>query len=219
MRSFHKIGLLTFGVAILMVTYFAIANFSIFEKFINKSRVENIVEATSIITPTPTLPTVSDFRPDGGFETNSKPSKAFKEISWLSIFTGSPVGYGSSCAPSPCTSSTPRVEERINWVSQTPHGVLVTNNYKYAWKDENLSINRFSFKTVTHNNQSYQFTGHFTSSGNYEETKPKDTVLIGRLTKIVDGKIAAEEDVNFNWFSWGEVDSETYSHKKPKSKK
>ena len=219
MRNLYRIGFLTFGLTTLSVAVFAITDFSVFEKFRNKSVVENAIEATSIITPTSTPQTLSDFRPDGGFEFNSKPSKALKEITWLSIITGSPVGYGSACAPSPCTSSTPLVEERVNWVSQAPHGLLVTDNYNYVWKDENLSVEKFSFVTETHKGQSYQFTGHFTSSGNYEDTKPKGDALVGRLIKIVDGKIVAEEDVSFNWFSWDEVDNETYSRKKTKSKK
>ncbi len=67
--------------------------------------------------------------------------------------------------------------------------------------------------------QSYKFVGHFSSGGNYEETKPEGAVLVGRLTKLIDGKIVAEEEINFNWFSWDEVDNENYSHKQPKLKK
>lgn len=215
MRSLYKIGFLTFGSAVLISAYFAITNFSVFEKFLDKSK----VEATSINTPTPTPQITSDFRPDGGFEINSKPPKAFKEIVWLSVITGSPVDYGSGCAPSPCTSSTPIVEERVNWVSQTPRGVLVTDKSTFPWRKESISAENFSIETEMREGQSYNFIGHFTSGGNYEETKPKGGVLVGRLTKIVDGKIAAEEDVSFNWFSWDEVDSETYSRKKPKSRK
>jgi len=219
MRSFYKLKFSTFGIAILIVAYFAVASFSETEKFRNKSTVENKVEASSIITPTSTPQTASDFRPDGGFEFSSKPPEAFKEIVWLSIITGSPVGYGSGCAPLPCTSSTPRFEERVNWVLQTPRGLLVTDRDTYAWKKESISAESFSFETETREGQSYKFIGHFTSGGNYEDTKPKDAVLVGRLTKMLDGKTVTEEEVSFIWFSWGEVDNQSYRRKKPKSKK
>lgn len=219
MRDVFNSKFVAVSVAILIVAYVTITNFSIFEKIRGNSIMENVVEANALITPTPMLQKSSDFRPDGGFEFDSKPSKGFNEIVWLSMITGSPVGYGSGCAPLPCTSSTPRVEERVNWISQTPRGLLVTDNGTYPWKKESISVENFSFETETRKGQSYKFVGNFTSGGNYEEVKPKDAVLVGRLTKIADGKTVAEEEVSFNWFSWDEVDNETYLRAKPTPKK
>ena len=204
---------LVFGVAFAIGSFIAVANFSVMKTSDNNLSKENLTEVKLIATPI--SQPEPNFRPDGGFELNLKPSKEFKDFVWLSVITGTGVGYGSGCAPDPCTPPpTPPIEERVNWKPQTPHGLLVTKNEIYEWKVESISVENFSLVTETKKGQSYKFTGHFTSGGIYDKTKPKNTVLLGRLTKIVNKQITAEKDVSFNWFSWDEVDQETYRRKK-----
>lgn len=172
------------------------------------------------IATTPTPPTKSattDFRPDGGFEFIQKPSQEFRDIHWLDIATGSAVGHGSACAPKPCTP--PPIENKVDWVSQTPHGFLVTGNNLYNWREENLSIDHVSFTTETYKGRSYQFTGHFLVGGNYEKSKPKGVVLSGHLVKLVNGRVVAEEDFALSWFSRNEIDPQTFRRVKKASRK
>ncbi|MEZ5427886.1 MAG: hypothetical protein R2747_16570 [Pyrinomonadaceae bacterium] len=171
--------------------------------FINKE--ETFSKAPDEMTkPVPVEITESNdsFRPDGGFEFKDRPSKAFRNINWLTVMTGSSVGYGSACAPSPCTP--PPIARKAIWVSQKPRGLLKVGSYYYGWRAENLSFGDFSFKTNTHKKIGYKFVGRFVVKGNYEESKPAGTVLTGRLTKLFDGKPVAEEDVSFSWFGWEE---------------
>ncbi len=167
-------------------------------------------------TPTPTESAI-DFRPDGGFEFNYKPSKPFKDIHWLAVVTGSSVGHGSACAPSPCTP--PPIENKVDWISQTPHGFFVTDNHLYDWHDENLSVDRVSFTTETYKGRSYQFTGRFLAVGNYEKNRPEGTVLSGHLVKFMNGQVTTEEDVVFSWFNRDEIDPQTFLRVKKSSRK
>ena len=158
----------------------------------------------------------SDFRPDGGYEFASMPPEQFRDVVWLSVITGTDVAYGSACAPKPCTPPpTPRVENRVNWKPQAKRGLLITKDHNYAWFDEDLSADRFSFVTDEHEGQSYRFTGRFLTDGIFEDTKPNGIVLTGRLTKLTNQRIVAENDVDFLWFSWGEVDQRTFRRVRP----
>ncbi len=217
MHNFLNLKFIAFGTAFIVIAFFAAAKFSIFDSLHNSSSVENVVEANAATTPMPTPEPLNDFRPDGGFELSPKSSKLFKEVIWLSVITGSGVGYGSSCAPSPCTP--PPIEKRVNWIPQTPRGLLITKDYMYDWRNENLSADNFSFVTEIHKGQGYKFTGRFLTGGNFEESKPKDTVVTGYLIKLVNGKSVAEEYINFNWFSWDEVDQQNFRRIKPKYRK
>lgn len=175
-------------------------------------------EIHAVITPTsPTKSPTTDFRPDGGFEFSQKPSKLFKDIYWLSVTTGSPVGYGGACAPSPCTA--PPIENRVDWVSQTPHGFFIADNNLYNWRNENLSVDDVSFTTEIHKGKSYQFTGRFSVGGNYEKSNPEGAALSGHLVKLINGQIVAEEDVTFSWFSQDEIDQQTFLRVKKASRK
>lgn len=200
---------MVFGVAFAIGSFIAIANFSILKTSDNDFSNENTTAIKTVATPI--SQPESDFRPDGGFELNSKPSKGFKDFVWLSVITGTDVGHGSACAPQPCIAGSDKYKDE--WKPQTPRGLLVTNNETYLWKVESITVENLSFVTETKKGQSYKFTGHFTSGGIYDKTKPKNAVLVGHLTKLVNEQITAEVDVSFNWFSWDEVDQETYRRK------
>lgn len=143
--------------------------------------------------------------------------KHLEYIHWLAVITGSSVGYGSACAPSPC--NPPPTENKVDWISQTPHGFFVTDNHLYDWRDENLSVDRVSFATETYKGRSYQFTGRFLVDGNFEKSKPEGAILSGHLVKLVNGRAVAEEDVIFSWFNRDEIDPQTFRRvKKPSGK-
>lgn len=208
MQYFLRLKLIFFAVALVTGIYLVTAYNSIFNSLRGELTIGRTVEANKLTTPTS-----NGFRPDGGFEFNVKPTQPFKDIVWLSVITGSGVGYGNSCAPTPC--DPPPVEKTVTWIPQTPRGLLMTKDYIYAWRAENLSADRISFSTKMHKGKSYQFTGRFLIGGNFEESKPEGVVLTGRLVKLVDGQAVAEEEVTFSWLSWSEVDQQTFQRLRP----
>ncbi len=169
--------------------------------------------ASSLMTmhPGPTDELTAPFRPDGGFEPVGDIRNEFKNIIWLSIITGSGVGYG--CAPEPC--QTPAIGERPNWIPQTPRGVLVTQDSIFEWRDEGMSADQIEFATESVKGIRYQFKGRFMISGNFDELSPKEAVLIGRLKKLIYEKVRSEQDISFTWFSWDKVDQETFRRRRP----
>ncbi len=170
-------------------------------------------QLTTNTTPTPAEDQRNGFRPDGGFEISPYSPKSLREFVWLSVITGTGVGEATVCAPEPCAA--PPIEHPDKWIPYPPKGMLVTRDNIYEWKTTDLSIDHFSFATELRKKIKYQFTGHFSVGGYYEKTKPDEIVLTGQLTKLVNGRSVAHEDVSFTWFGWDEVDSSTFRRLKP----
>lgn len=217
MQYTSKFKLIILIALVFIGAYFVAINIQNLGKLSIFSSVENIVEADDISSPTPVTIKTANFRPDGGYELSSKSTRGFDEIVWLSVITGTGVGHGSACFPEPC--EPPKVEKKVDWIPQTPRGLLVTKNNHYEWRDENLSADRISFTTKKYKGISYQFNGHFLSNENFEVSRPEDAILKGRLIKLVKGQNAKDEEVEFNWFSWNEVDRERYLRIKPSVRK
>lgn len=152
-----------------------------------------------------------DFRPDGGYELLS-PSEKFKEVIWLSIITGTGVGHGSACAPKPCVPDAVQVSDE--WTPYPPKGILVTKDGNFEWEATSVRRDRIAFQTKSLDGTKYQFVGSFSVDGDYEKVKPTGIVLRGQLAKVdTDGK-TSNEDVTLTWFSWSEVDRESFRRKK-----
>jgi hypothetical protein len=143
----------------------------------------------------------------GVFEFAKKPTKSFGNIKWISINNATPIGYGCGTSDgSPCQidkSNLPR------WQMQSPNGIIITDNKLYNWRAEKLTVNEVFFKTEIKDGISYELSGTFLQSGIFEDLKPKGIVLKARLKKMVNNQIIAEEDVEFLWRSWGDVNDET----------
>lgn len=154
----------------------------------------------------------NSFRPDGGYELLS-PSENFKEVIWLSVITGTGVGRGSACAPKPCVPET--VEQSDEWIPYPPKGILVTKTGLYEWEAVEIRRDRFAFATDERDGVKYQFVGSFSIDGDYERVKPTGIVLTGQLAKVDTQGKTSNEEVTLTWFSWGEVDRESFRRKKP----
>jgi hypothetical protein len=132
-----------------------------------------------------------EINPSGCFSFANKPNKAFRNIDWISINTGTP--WASS-------------DGRHGWIDEVPSGAIFTNNGVYNWKSENaLKGNEITFKTEEIEGISYKLEAQFLRTGNYEITKPKGAVLKGKLSKIVEGESVLEEELEFNWSGWSEL--------------
>lgn len=150
MHNFQKFKIVTFASIVAVGVYLTSATYS----FSDNLRASSSIEV--YLTRPPANLSANDFRPDGGFEIDSKQLKPFKDIVWLSVTTGTAVGYGSACAPRPCTPPpTPSIENRVNWIPKSKHGLLITKDHNYVWRDEDLSVDSFSLITETYKGQSY----------------------------------------------------------------
>lgn len=174
----------------------------------------NVVTACKVDIPdTPAIedPTNS-FRPDGGYEFLS-PSEKFKEVIWLSVITGTGVGHGSACAPKPCVPDA--VEASDEWIPYPPKGILVTKDGNFEWEATSVRRDRIAFQTATLDGAKYQFVGSFSVDGDYEKVKPTGIVLRGQLAKVDRFGKTSTDEVALTWFSWGDVDKESFRRKTP----
>jgi len=143
----------------------------------------------------------------GVFEFTKKPTKSFRNIKWVSINNATPIGYGCGTSDgSPCQNEKSNLPR---WEMQPPNGIIITDNTLYNWRTEKLTVNEVFFKTEVKDDINYEFSGVFLQGGIFEDVKPEGIVLKGRLKKLVNDQIFAEDDIEFLWRSWGDVDNET----------
>ncbi len=75
----------------------------------------------------------------------------------------------------------------------------------YRLVNPKLDGNNLTFSTATVNGVSYSFTGVFEKLGNFPVNPPEadETILRGTLTKMRDGKMAAETKADFRYEAGG----------------
>jgi hypothetical protein len=68
-----------------------------------------------------------------------------------------------------------------------------------------LSGKNLTFSTTTVNGISYSFTGTFEKPGDFSANPPSsdEVILRGKLTKLLDGNMVIETDVNFTYSAGG----------------
>jgi hypothetical protein len=75
----------------------------------------------------------------------------------------------------------------------------------YKLVDPKLNGKNLTFSTTSVNGVSYSFTGTFEKLGNFPVNPPPtdEVILRGKLTKLLDGNMVIEADVNFTYSAGG----------------
>lgn len=80
-------------------------------------------------------------------------------------------------------------------------GVNLTNGALLRFKTISIAREKLIFTTYPRRGVSYRFTGRFLKGGVFfSEVMDEDPVLEGTLTKVTNGRVAAEAKLKFSYF-------------------
>ena len=80
-------------------------------------------------------------------------------------------------------------------------GINLTDGAVIRFKNISIAQERFRFTTYSRRGVSYRFSGRFLKGGVfYAEILDDNPVLEGTLTKLINGRVAAEAKLKFSYF-------------------